>query len=137
MKIELNAVPEEIMRAVEILSQYCQENKIPEKIIFSLKLALEECGSNIINHSLKKDKDKKISVILKITDNLITVELYDQGPEFDPTKMNLNDSRKMIGERTVGGWGLELVRQNIDEMSYLRENNTNILTLKKYLFEIV
>jgi len=134
MKIKLNAVPEEIMRAVEILSQYCQENQIPEKIIFSLKLALEECGSNIINHSLKKDKTKKISVILKINDNLITVELHDQGPEFDPTKINLNEGRKMTEERTVGGWGLELVRQNIDEMNYLRENNTNILTLKKYLF---
>lgn len=133
MTIELNAAPEDIMKAVEILNQYCLSEKIPEKIIFSLKLALEECGSNIINHSLKKGKYEKFTVSLKKTDSDMIIELRDKGAEFDPTKMNLDERRKSGDEKTVGGWGLELVRQNIDEMHYMRTDNTNILTLKKHL----
>lgn len=135
MIIELNAVPEDIMKAVEILNQYCLEKKIPEKIIFSLKLVLEECGSNIINHSLKNERDKKISVFMKKTDNLMIIELRDHGAEFDPTKTNFleNGNSSASEGGTVGGWGLKLVRQNIDEMHYIRSENTNILTLKKYL----
>jgi anti-sigma regulatory factor (Ser/Thr protein kinase) len=55
MKLNLHATPEEVMRAVEALEEFARAQGVPEKIIFGLALALEECGSNIVNHALKRD----------------------------------------------------------------------------------
>src|SRR5688572_23687465 len=56
--MQLHATPEEVMRAVEILQKFAQARGLPEKIIFALALALEECGSNIVNHALRRDAKK-------------------------------------------------------------------------------
>ena len=55
MTLELHATPEEVMRAVEALQEFGREKQIPDKELFGLALALEECGSNIVNHALRRD----------------------------------------------------------------------------------
>ena len=42
MKLELQATPEEVMRAVAALEAFAQERGVPEEAIFGLALALEE-----------------------------------------------------------------------------------------------
>lgn len=134
MTLELNAEPGEVMKAVEILHQYCLEKKISEKTTFSLKLALEECGSNIVNHALKQNRNEKFLVIIKSIETEIVIELRDKGEEFDPTRIPVSES-KPDNENQIGGWGLGLVNENIDEIIYRRNdsNSENILILKKKL----
>ena len=55
MNLELHATPEEVMRAVEALQTLGEELNLDAKTIFGLSLALEECGSNIVNHALQRD----------------------------------------------------------------------------------
>ena len=85
MKLELQGTPEEVMRAVEALEAYGEEKRIPAKILFGLTLALEECGSNIANHALKRDAGQTFTVAFDYTGGQITIELRDRGIEFDPT----------------------------------------------------
>ena len=130
MKLELNATPEEVMRAVEALQNFAQEQGLPEKTIFPLALALEECGSNIVNHALQRDPQKKFQVAFERVNDSFIVELRDGGPEFNlaavperPPQANDND--------LPGGWGIQLVRRNMDEIRYRREAGENILRLTK------
>jgi anti-sigma regulatory factor (Ser/Thr protein kinase) len=55
MTLEVQATPEDVMRAVEALQEFSRSQGVPEKTIFGLALALEECGSNVINHALQRD----------------------------------------------------------------------------------
>ena len=55
MILELQATPEEVMRGVETLQELGKTWQVPEKTLFGLALALEECGSNIVNHALGRD----------------------------------------------------------------------------------
>ena len=57
-------------------------------------------------------------------------ELRDGGPEFDPTAAA---PRKLQAEDDdlPGGWGIQLVRRNTDEIHYAREGNENVLRLIK------
>ena len=71
MTLELHATPEEVMRAVEALQEFAQEQGVPEKAIFGLALALEECGSNIVNHALQRDPRQKFQVALEHTGGCI------------------------------------------------------------------
>jgi anti-sigma regulatory factor (Ser/Thr protein kinase) len=132
MKLELNATPEEVMRGVEALEEFASKENVPEKAIFGLALALEECGSNIVNHALKRDAHRKFQVDIEKTSDAFIIEFRDDGPEFDPTAAA---PRKPQAEDDdlPGGWGVELVRRNMDAVQYRREAGLNVLRLTKQL----
>jgi len=132
MDLELHATPEEVMRAVETLQAYGQAQGLPEKTLFALALALEECGSNIVNHGLQRDAQKVFHVALKHKPDNFVIELRDRGPAFDPTAAVARKSHAEDHD-VPGGWGIELVRRNMDEIQYRREGGENILRLIKRL----
>src|SRR5262249_3930801 len=115
MRLELHATPEEVMRAVEALREFGQANHIPEKPLFELTLALEECGSNVVNHALRRDARQSFQVIIERAGNGITIELRDSGPQFDPTKAVV-ESQSGTDEQEPGRWGIQLVRRYMNEI---------------------
>jgi anti-sigma regulatory factor (Ser/Thr protein kinase) len=132
MKLELHGTPEEVMRAVEALEAYGEQKEIPANILFGLTLALEECGSNIVNHALKRDPSQTFTVTFDHGSRRIVIELRDQGVAFDPTAAPISDGIANDDE-PPGGWGIFLVRKYTDEMNYARENGDNVLRLIKHL----
>jgi serine/threonine-protein kinase RsbW len=132
MKLELHATPEEVMRAVEAMQEFARTQGVPEKMIFGLALALEECGSNIVNHGLRRAAAKTFQVTFDRQADTFAIELRDGGPAFDPTAAA---ERKPQAEDDdlPGGWGIQLVRRYLDEIQYRREADENILRLTKQL----
>jgi len=131
MTLELHATPGEVMRAVEALQEFGRERQIAEKEMFGLALALEECGSNIVDHAYRRDQGQKFQVIIEHTGGAVTIELRDCGPEFDPTLARVPEQN----DRTAGGWGMPLVRHYMDEVRYRRDADENVLQLTKRLFQ--
>ena len=132
MTLELHATPEEVMRAVEALQAFGQARQIPEKTLFGLALALEECGSNIVNHALRGDARQTFRVTLEHTDSAMVIELRDRGPRFDPTQAPGRE-QAADDDRPPGGWGIQLVRHYTDEVRYRREDGENVLRLTRRL----
>jgi len=118
------------MRAVETLQDFALKQGVPEKMIFGLALALEECGSNIVNHALKRDAGRTFSVAFDRNGDTFSIELRDDGPEFDPTSAPARPPRAEDDD-VPGGWGIELVRRNMDAMRYQRDGNENVLRLTR------
>jgi anti-sigma regulatory factor (Ser/Thr protein kinase) len=131
MTLELQATPEEVMCAVEALQEFGRENRVSEKELFGLALALEECGSNIVNHALQHDARQKFRVIIEHTGSAVSIELRDRGPAFDPTQVQVAEPAASEDDRPPGGWGIQLVRRFMDEISYRRESGENVLRLTK------
>ena len=130
MTLELHATPEEVMRGVEALQRFGHEKNVPEKVMFGLALALEECGCNIVNHALHHDAERTFHLQVAYRDGFISVELRDGGPEFDPTRAPA-ETAEPSEDRPPGGWGIPLVRHYTDRIEYRRENNQNVLLLVK------
>ena len=133
MTLELHATPEDVMRAVEALQEYGRANQIPEKTLFGLALALEECGSNVVNHALRRDVGQTFHVTLAHTGSAMIVELRDRGPRFDPTQAPVREPGADDDDRPPGGWGIQLVRRYADEVRYTREADENVLRLTRRL----
>ena len=131
MTLELRATPEEVMRAVAALETFARERGVPEAAIYSLALALEESGSNVVNHALQRDPEQRFRVTLEHADGTFTIELRDRGPEFDPTA--LARKTRAADADPPGGWGTELVRRQMDEVRYAREGGENVLRLTRRL----
>ncbi|EEF58387.1 ATP-binding protein [Pedosphaera parvula] len=132
MTLELCATPEEVMRAVGAFQDFARTQQIPEKNAFGLALALEECGSNIVNYALGSVAQEKFRVSFGRARDEIFIELRDHGPEFDPTAWKGPDSGTE-SEEAIGGWGIQLVRRYMDEIRYEREAGENVLRLSKRL----
>jgi sigma-B regulation protein RsbU (phosphoserine phosphatase) len=131
--LELQAIPEEVMRCVDQLRAFGREHGIDEKALFGLALALEECGANIVHHACGNQAHEKFRVSFQCADGLLVIELRDCGPAFDPTSAAARDLDDAGGDRPPGGWGIHLVRHYMDEVHYAREGDENVLRMVKRL----
>jgi anti-sigma regulatory factor (Ser/Thr protein kinase) len=134
MKMEVNATPQEVMRAVEALRDFGRVQRLPDTVVFGLALALEECGCNIVQHALGRDARQKFRVAVERERTQILIELRDAGPEFDLTVFS-KPSAPTQDDEPIGGWGIPIVRRYTDAIQYRREGNENVLLLIKHLDE--
>jgi anti-sigma regulatory factor (Ser/Thr protein kinase) len=133
MTFELHATPQEVMRAVEAVQAFARERQVGDKDLFGLSLALEECGSNIVNHAYQNDGRQKFQVTVQYTGSAVVLELRDRGPEFDPTRESTPRELGAEEDRRTGGWGIVLARHYMDEICYRRELGENVLRLTRNL----
>ena len=61
------------------------------------------------------------------------VGTLNDGSEFDPLSMGEPDVEAPMEVRGMGGLGIYLVRRNVDDIVYSREDGRNVLTLVKDL----
>jgi sigma-B regulation protein RsbU (phosphoserine phosphatase) len=131
VRMTLNAVPADVMHAVGQLQALGREQGIDEKALFGLAVALEEFASNIVNHAYAGRPHEQFEVAFAWSDGALAIELRDRGDAFDPTAAE--PPRADAGEelRGEGGWGILMARHYLDEMTYAREGDQNVLTLGK------
>jgi serine/threonine-protein kinase RsbW len=131
--MELPATPEDVMRGVEHLEAFCQEQHVPQKAIQGLMLATEEMASNIVNHAYQRDAQQTFRLTLQHHGDRFVVELRDHGPAFDPLQATAPDLEEDPDERDIGGLGIHLVRHYIEDLHYAREGGENVLRMTKLL----
>ena len=96
-----------------------------KKALKKFEVAAEEAVVNILYYSQTSEIEMELSCQL----SAISIQLSDDGIAFDPTEHIPND--KATDERQVGGLGIQLIRQIMDEIHYERSEDKNILTLVK------
>ncbi len=124
----------ELEKIVSGLEEIAGVWNLDSKLIFNLNLALEELISNTIfyGYSGQSVSDQEISVEVSKVGEIITIQIIDNANAFDPIQKETPESiDKPIEEREIGGLGIYLVKNIMDEIEYKRENEQNILTLKK------
>lgn len=100
-------------------------------VLKKIELVSEEVLMNIIDHAYK-GKEGDIDVTIQTADRQITVVIKDLGPPFDPLAAETKfDPSLPLEEREAGGLGIPIIRQFVDEASYQRIGNQNVLTLVK------
>ena len=94
-----------------------------------LRIAVDEAVTNVVIHGYSGAGDVDIDVSGRGRD--LVIRLRDQAPPFDPVR-SAPDSLAPVEERVKpGGFGLYLIRENVDEVSYQRVGSDNELTLIK------
>lgn len=131
--LELPATPEDVMRGVEHLEQFCREQHVPQKTIHALMLAVEEMSSNVVNHAYQRDAQQTFRLTLQHHSDRFVVELRDHGTAFDPLQTAAPDLETDPDERDIGRLGIHLVRHYIQDLHYARVGDENILRMTKLL----
>ena len=84
-----------------------------------LILAVNEAVTNIYIHGFEKVACK-VDVSVSFSDGALTVITHDNGPEFDPTRVDLPDTTASLEKRRPGGLGILMIRKYTDQFLYQR-----------------
>lgn len=115
-----------ITAEIETLAE--REGWTPD-LTFKVNLALEELVINIMDYGFEGG-DHEIEITLISEDHRLILEISDTGKPFDPlTEAPVPDVDAPMEDRPIGGLGIYLVRNMMDDMQYRRENDRNYLTL--------
>jgi anti-sigma regulatory factor (Ser/Thr protein kinase) len=102
---------------------------LDKKATYELCLAVDEIATNIILHGYKEaGRSGVLDVRADIENRKLTVTLEDDGEPFDPRQSKLPESEELLRpleERPIGGLGLFLAVQGVDEFKYERAGGRN------------
>ena len=119
---------------INFIKNEVKKISVNQEFIFDIELAAEEIIINIIKHNA----DLKTALSLEITcekhpDNYLTLKIIDNGKAFNPFKKENPDINLSVKERKIGGLGLFLTKNLVDNLDYKYESNLNINILQKKL----
>lgn len=121
----------EIGRLSMIVEDFVARHDLSAQTAFELNLALDELLTNVISYGYADELEHKINIRGSIVDDLIVIEIEDDGREFNPFELKEPDLNAALMERPIGGLGIHLVRKMIDVVEYRRRDGKNIVVLKK------
>jgi sigma-B regulation protein RsbU (phosphoserine phosphatase) len=131
-KLNLPAKLENLETMLTFINEEAVSLGFDSKKLNHIRLAAEEVLVNVINYAYPdKEGNIEIALIHKRGGGL-EVEVKDWGLTFNPLSMPAPDIRAPLHERKIGGLGIYLVRKLMDEVSYQRQGERNILTFVKY-----
>lgn len=130
IRLRIHANHGQLERVEKAIDDMAARRQWPEEMVFKVKLVVEEMGLNIIDHGYGSDESKELEFRLTAAADAVTMEFIDEARPFDPlTETPRPDTDAGIEERDIGGLGVYLVREMVDEVRYAREGNRNRLTL--------
>lgn len=122
---------EELAVLFENIEQTAEIWELPVPLMMNINLVLEEAVSNVIFYAFEDELKHEIKISISLKDNLLTIEITDDGKPFDPTSLKQPDISLEAEDRPIGGLGIFLISKIMNEVHYTRKNENNILTLYK------
>jgi serine/threonine-protein kinase RsbW len=116
---------------VQFLRHFWSAAGLPTAQATTFELALEEVFMNVVRHGSPQGTGPSVEVSLALAGDALTMTVEDDGPPFDPLTRPAPDVSAGLHERPVGGLGVFLVRQMMDEVSYRRVGSRNQLTMTR------
>ena len=123
----------EISKLAQFVDEVGEEFSLTPDVIFNLNLVLEEAVVNVINYAYPKEDHQNIFLSASLHEGSIVFVLTDTGKEFDPTAAPEADITLSAEDRPIGGLGIFLIRQIMNEVKYERIEGKNVLTMGKKL----
>lgn len=117
-----------ISNSLTAVLEHVDELPNRDVLTYNIILAVHEVCTNIVEHAYAgKDGRIKISICLDEKPDRIVVDVYDKGQQFD---FDLTPTPN-LDEALVRGYGLFLVRELVDEVSYYPSAEQNHWRLMK------
>ena len=131
-EITLEATVQNIRTIIDWIDGELEQVNCPLKAQMQIDVAADEIMANISSYAYAPDTGNvTVGFSYDESSQTAAVTFTDYGIPFDPLKKEEPDVTLGAEERAIGGLGIFLVRKTMDEVSYHREGEKNILTIRK------
>ena len=114
-------------------AEFAEAHAVPAGVRRSLNVALDELLANALSHGGAGREPCSVTVEVELDQERVTVIVTDDGAPFDPFGRDAPDTTLSVEERSIGGLGIHLVGQLMDQVSYQRREGHNVVVLVKQL----
>jgi serine/threonine-protein kinase RsbW len=104
---------------------------------YKLRLAVDELATNIVVHGYQEAAlEGDVCVAADMDEHVLTIAIEDTARPFDPTAQVLPDVAELdlpLDERPIGGLGVLLARDSVDQLryEYINGRNRTIITVNR------
>lgn len=124
------------LESLALISEFvvaaAQAAELDEHAVWQVQLAVDEAATNIIQYAYDLDQNGQITVETELNNEYLTIRLHDSGRGFDPNDVPPPDMQSPLEQRQVGGLGLYLMNQLMDEVQFSFDpGSCNVVTLRK------
>ena len=120
-RIVIPSEPMQLARVESRILARLEEENYGERVLFGVRLALEEAVVNAIKHGNNMDKAKKVTITYSVDRERCRITVEDEGKGFDP--FAVPDPTMDENLDKPHGRGLVLIRAYMDEVRFNEKGN--------------
>lgn len=132
-RMSVGADREELAGVQAAFGEFAETHQVPAGVRRSMNVVLDELLTNIVTHGATNRAGGIVTVAVDLDRDQLALTLTDDGASFDPFGGTAPDTTLSVAERPIGGLGIHLVRQLVDEVDYDRRDGRNVVRVVKRL----
>lgn len=126
------ATKEESANMLGFISDFSVKHNFPEEFKNQLMVVGDELISNIINHGYENNGGPIfIRLLFNESKKEFVLTIIDRAPEFNQLTVEDSPIQGDAKKQKIGGLGILIVKNIMNDSSYQRVNGKNVLVLKK------
>ena len=120
---------EQLRKPAELLKELCSQSGVPAETFSLVELALQELLTNQVEHAYENNSAGTIKLQFNVDADKILIVSEDAGLKatFDLNKVKMPDPLELA----EGGYGMAIIKNVMDDVSYRRLDGRNIWKLMK------
>lgn len=131
-ELQLEAKIENLDTVIGSAEEFLEENGCSMKEAMQITIAVEEIYVNIAHYAYAPETGMATVQMELIEDPKgVKFTFIDEGIPFDPLAKEDPDVDAPLEKRQIGGLGIFMVKQSMDEVHYERKDNKNIFSMTK------
>jgi anti-anti-sigma factor len=131
-RLTIPGVLERIAEACDFVVQAAEAAQLDDRAVYYCQMAVDEWCTNIVEHSYSnQDKQQHIEIVCESKPRYLSITIIDEGSQFDPRILPLDEPSKLLEEREPGGLGWYFIRKVMDDVHYEYKHGRNQLTMVK------
>jgi sigma-B regulation protein RsbU (phosphoserine phosphatase) len=123
----------EIERINAEFKQFADDRGLTAGVSQKVSIVFDDLLNNIISYGFSDDEEHQIEIDVAYSPDKLVIAITDDGTPFNPFDQVGPDISLSIEERDIGGLGVLLVKELMDEYHYQRHSNSNVVTLTLFL----
>ena len=129
---QLPAEQESVATMLDFIREFCDSHSLPTSFKNNLLVVGDELISNIVRYGYKDNSgDVFLRLLYNVTKQEFIMTIIDTGEAFNQFEVNNSPIGTDVMNERIGGLGILIVKNIMDEYAYDRVYDKNIITLKK------
>lgn len=135
-ELNITATVEKLNTVMGFVEEHLEKYGCPVKAQMQVALAVEEIYVNIARYAYNPEVGPAtIQVEVHESPLEVVITFMDNGKPYDPLAKDDPDIALAVEDRDIGGLGIFMVKQTMDDVHYEYKEGRNILRIRKRLSE--
>lgn len=116
--LKLSANLDDVPLAIDLAARSARAAGLDEQAVYEVQVAVDEACANVVEHAYAGREPGAMQVSCRSDGRVFAIRVRDWGRRFEPNGIEDPDTTAPLEERSLGGLGMFLIRQYMDQVEY-------------------